>query len=185
MAMKILRSPFPPVGIRLLHSFPLYHLTSVFASFPYWFWATELIVLYVTSSGKERQFVHALCWISACVGELIVRIQAKCRVERCCASVLVLSAISDPELSFSMGLLGYFMASYCELLPAMAQIVHVYPTCIYWNVEHQSSEMLVQVVLGYICLLSHLCSSRILVTLLLFLLSTKNWHKNRRRYVQR
>lgn len=33
--------------------------------------------------------------------------------------------------------------------------------------------MLVQVVLGYICLLSHLCSSRILETLLLFLLSTK------------
>lgn len=130
MAMKILRSPFPPVGIRLLHSFPLYHLTSVFASFPYWFWATEIIVLYVTSSGKERQFVHALCWISAHVGELIVRIQAKCRVERCCASVLVLSAISDPELSFSMGLLGYFMASYCELLPAMAQIVHVYPVFI-------------------------------------------------------
>lgn len=33
--------------------------------------------------------------------------------------------------------------------------------------------MLFEMVLGYICLLSHLCSSRILVTLLLFLLSTK------------
>jgi len=48
-----------------------------------------------------------------------------------CQYLNMLRPISDPELSFSMGLLGCFVASYCELLPAMVQIagginMHVY-----------------------------------------------------------
>ena len=48
---------------------------------------------------------------------------------------VTLRPVTDPELHSLWDVLGCFVASCCELLPAVAQVVPAYPTCIHFKFE--------------------------------------------------